>query len=249
MPEEHRSPDRRLPKPPGSGLQPTASPAPGRLSSDFLHPASAPGAGPAGRSPRRGARLTASLLAALGLAAAVAILPAPADAACGKSERVSHRDAECLNAWRENKGAFTKNKFHVRNMCPAYGRVVAKVDLKDAMDRTLHLATGTGGTAPPATGSARSPAARIPATCATGRTWSPTPDAGPASWVSARPPARAAPRASPPPPARPTGATAAPSPPVACTACRTGGGTCPTGRPASTCRGPSSATFTTATDT
>ena len=30
-----------------------------------------------------------------------------------------------------------------QNMCPEYGKVVAKVDLKSAMDRTLHLNDGS----------------------------------------------------------------------------------------------------------
>ncbi len=63
-------------------------------------------------------------------------------AACSKGNRVDHRDAECLSASWNNRGVFRKSPYHVRNMCPEYGSVVAKVDLKSAMDRTLHLDDG-----------------------------------------------------------------------------------------------------------
>ncbi len=63
-------------------------------------------------------------------------------AACSKGNRVNHRDAECLSASWNNRGVLRKSPYHVRNMCPDYGTVVAKVDLKSAMDRTLHLDDG-----------------------------------------------------------------------------------------------------------
>ena len=77
------------------------------------------------------------------LALPVALLAAGfAEAACENSRRISHRDAECLSAEWKNRGVFQNNSYRVRNMCPAYGKVVAKVDLKMASDRTLHLADG-----------------------------------------------------------------------------------------------------------
>ena len=77
------------------------------------------------------------------LAAALMLLPATtADASCSAGNRVDYRDAECLSAWWKNRGLLKKSPFHVRNMCPEYGKVVAKVDLKSAMDRTLHLNDG-----------------------------------------------------------------------------------------------------------
>ena len=69
-----------------------------------------------------------------------------AEAACEKSRRISHRDAECLSAEWNNRGVFKKNSYRVRNMCPDYGKVVAKVDLKMARDRTLHLNDGSART-------------------------------------------------------------------------------------------------------
>ncbi len=77
------------------------------------------------------------------LAAALILLSAgTADASCSARNRVDYRNAECLSAWWKNRGLFRKSPYYVRNMCPEYGKVVAKVDLKSAGDRTLHLADG-----------------------------------------------------------------------------------------------------------
>ena len=74
------------------------------------------------------------------LAVALILLPAStAEASCSTGNRVDHRDAECLSASWKNRGVLKKSPYHVRNMCPEYGKVVAKVDLKSAKDRTLHL--------------------------------------------------------------------------------------------------------------
>ena len=78
------------------------------------------------------------------LAAALMLLPAStAEASCSTGNRVDHRDAECLSASWKNRGVLKKSPYHVQNMCPEYGKVVAKVDLKSAMDRTLHLDDGS----------------------------------------------------------------------------------------------------------
>ena len=78
------------------------------------------------------------------LAVALILLPAiTAEASCSTGNRVDHRDAECLSASWKNRGVLKKSPYHVRNMCPEYGKVVAKVDLKSAMDRTLHLDDGS----------------------------------------------------------------------------------------------------------
>ena len=78
------------------------------------------------------------------LAVALILLPAiTAEASCSTGNRVDHRDAECLSASWKNRGVLKKSPYHVRNMCPEYGKVVAKVDLKSAMDRTLHLNDGS----------------------------------------------------------------------------------------------------------
>ena len=71
------------------------------------------------------------------------LLPATtAEASCSTGNRVNYRDSECLSAWWKNRGLLKKSPFQVRNMCPEYGKVVAKVDLKSASDRTLHLDDG-----------------------------------------------------------------------------------------------------------
>ena len=78
------------------------------------------------------------------LAVLVLVLPAVVEAACGKSNRMSHRDADCLSAWWDNNNhdSYQYNTFHVQNVCPSLGRVVAKVDLRDTTDRTLYLDNG-----------------------------------------------------------------------------------------------------------
>ena len=83
------------------------------------------------------------ILAVAFLAVALILLPATtADASCSAGNRVDRRDAECLSAWWKNRGLLKKSPYHVRNMCPEYGKVVAKVDLNSAMDRTIHLNDG-----------------------------------------------------------------------------------------------------------
>ena len=78
------------------------------------------------------------------LAVALILLPTgTAEASCSAGNRVDHRDAECLSTSWKNRGVLKKSPYHVRNMCPEYGKVVAKVDLKSAMDRTLHLDDGS----------------------------------------------------------------------------------------------------------
>ena len=77
------------------------------------------------------------------LAAAFLLLPADAAASqCSPSERVDRGDAECLSASWRNRGIFKKSTYRVQNMCAAYGRVAAKVDLLAARDRTVSLDDG-----------------------------------------------------------------------------------------------------------
>ena len=76
---------------------------------------------------------------------AVTFLLLPADAAasqCSRPERVDRGDAECLSASWKNRGIFKKSTYRVQNMCAAYGRVAAKVDLVAASDRTVNLDDG-----------------------------------------------------------------------------------------------------------
>ncbi len=74
------------------------------------------------------------------LAVALALLAtSAAEASCGGANRVDPGDAECLSAWWKNRGLLRKSPYHARNLCSEYGKVVAKVDLVSASDRTLHL--------------------------------------------------------------------------------------------------------------
>ena len=73
-----------------------------------------------------------------------------AEASCGSSKRVSHRDAACLYAEWDNSGTWPAQRadYEVQNLCPEFGRVVAKVDVKNSGDKTLNLDDGSsrGGT-------------------------------------------------------------------------------------------------------
>ena len=76
---------------------------------------------------------------------AVTFLLLPEDAAasqCSRENRVNVRDAECLSASWRNPGPFKKSTYRVKNTCPLYGRVAAKVDLVGARDRTVNLDNG-----------------------------------------------------------------------------------------------------------
>lgn len=89
------------------------------------------------------AALTAALLIST-------VAPGPAMAECNSSDRIVHREAECLHAWKKRKPqcwwgpvwACFLTEVSVRNECPDLGRVVAKVDLKDAEDMTIYLPDG-----------------------------------------------------------------------------------------------------------
>ena len=87
-------------------------------------------------------RAAGPAIAVLAVALTLLLSADAAMAACSKGNRVDHRDAECLSANWDNRGVLRKSPYHVRNMCPDYGTVVAKVDLRSAMDRTLHLDDG-----------------------------------------------------------------------------------------------------------
>ena len=85
--------------------------------------------------------ITAAVIVAL-----LSALPGRALAACDGGDRISAAEASCLGArWRNPTGLQVLTKkagYVVRNSCPEDGTVVAQVDAKSAMDRTLHLADG-----------------------------------------------------------------------------------------------------------
>ena len=68
------------------------------------------------------------------------------DASCTGGNRISHRAAECLDAEWDNGKYMFGSAFTVRNMCPVYGKVVAKIDLKGRADKTWHLGNGDSRT-------------------------------------------------------------------------------------------------------
>lgn len=66
-----------------------------------------------------------------------------AQANCDRGDRIPAAQASCLEArWRNPSGLnalVEQSWYSVRNLCHYDGRVVAKVDIKNDMDHTLHL--------------------------------------------------------------------------------------------------------------
>ena len=73
--------------------------------------------------------------------AAIIIVAGAAYASCTGSNRVSHANAHCLNAWWDNNPWPKKSTFGVQVMddCHLWGKVVAKIDLAACIDKTWHL--------------------------------------------------------------------------------------------------------------
>ena len=67
------------------------------------------------------------------------LLGSEAFASCTGSNRIWHNSAECLVAEWESKSWPQTSWFRVGSSCPEFGKVVAKVDIKNASDRTIHL--------------------------------------------------------------------------------------------------------------
>ena len=65
-----------------------------------------------------------------------------AKASCTGSDRVSRDNAECLSGWWDNNTWPKNSTFGAQNLCSDWGKVVAKVDISGASDRTWHLADG-----------------------------------------------------------------------------------------------------------
>ncbi len=62
---------------------------------------------------------------------------------CEKSRRISRDNAECLSGQWKNRSWPKKSTVKAVNECPEWGKVVAKIDIKDAADFTWHLADGS----------------------------------------------------------------------------------------------------------
>ena len=72
-----------------------------------------------------------------------AVLAGQAHASCGKSQRIDHDDANCLDAgWNNSTNWASTGKVWARNECPEHGTVVAKVDIKGGKDKTWYLSDG-----------------------------------------------------------------------------------------------------------
>lgn len=67
------------------------------------------------------------------------LLGGEAFAACTGSNRIWHNSAECLVAESESKSWPQTSWFRVGSTCPEFGEGVAKVDIRNASDRTIHL--------------------------------------------------------------------------------------------------------------
>ena len=65
-------------------------------------------------------------------------------AACEYGERISNTQARCMTSERWSSSGFFNNKRHVKvkNQCPEWGKVVAKVDIKGGTDATWTLTDG-----------------------------------------------------------------------------------------------------------
>ena len=61
-------------------------------------------------------------------------------ASCNISDRIKHGDADCLSAsWNNNHNWLNHGKWKIKSECSNYGRVVAKIDIKDTWDETITL--------------------------------------------------------------------------------------------------------------
>lgn len=94
------------------------------------------------RAMRSNAARMARIRVLLKVLAAIMLLPllgSEAFASCTGSNRIWHNSAECLVAEWESKSWPQTSWFRVSSTCSSFGKVVAKVDIKNASDRTLHL--------------------------------------------------------------------------------------------------------------
>ncbi|MYD94822.1 MAG: hypothetical protein F4Y02_14270 [Chloroflexi bacterium] len=66
-----------------------------------------------------------------------------ARASCTGSNRVSRDNSECLHGWWNNRSWPNNSTFAAQNTCPGWGRVVAKIDIQNASDRTWYLGDST----------------------------------------------------------------------------------------------------------
>ena len=72
-------------------------------------------------------------------------VPEASHAACESNKRTSHSSAQCLDAgWSNRTRSWGRKRTNMwaENECASWGKVVAKVDIAAASDKTWHLTTG-----------------------------------------------------------------------------------------------------------
>ena len=82
------------------------------------------------------------LTAMAALSALLLLIPtSQIHAACERGKRIKHLKADCLSASHWETIGFFSGKSHAKakNLCPKWGRVIAKVDIKSGTDGTWGL--------------------------------------------------------------------------------------------------------------
>ena len=72
-------------------------------------------------------------------------VPEASHAACESNQRTGHSSAQCLDAgWSNSTRSWGRKRTNMwaQNKCASWGKVVAKVDIAAASDKTWHLTTG-----------------------------------------------------------------------------------------------------------
>ena len=95
-------------------------------------------------------------LTAVAILSAMLLMLPPSDghASCERSKRINHSKVDCLTAQQwETRGFFSRRSYaKTRNLCPEWGRVVAKVEIRNGADATWGLTDSRwrqGSWAPP----------------------------------------------------------------------------------------------------
>ena len=92
------------------------------------------------------------VLGALGMLSILGAMVQTAQAGCGKSDRMKASRAQCLHITEEERT--WDYRFSAINLCSPLGRVVGKVDVEDAGDKTFYL-DGAGWESQTSIGDAR----------------------------------------------------------------------------------------------
>ena len=91
---------------------------------------------------RSGRAMRLVLMSVVSLAVSLASV-GEVDAACGSGQRMKSSNSECLAARWSNSGnwANARSEYYANNACHQYGKVVAKIDIKNGPDVTWHLSS------------------------------------------------------------------------------------------------------------